>query len=808
MSGLLQDFRYAVRVLAKNPGFTAMAVAALGAGIASNASMFAVADVIAFRPVHYPHLEQLVSPVGYVRGETDWDTISAADFEDWKRQTTTVEHFAAHLWRSVNLTGEGTAERVQGFLVSQEFFAAMGTGPLRGRVFRRDEFEAGRDRAAILSYGLWTRRFGSDPSVVGRTIRLDGRNYEVAGVMPAEFVYPVTAEVWLPMVIGPEELRERGRLNLQTVARLKPGVTLPQARAEFETLARRVAEQYPATHARRTAGVMPLLDKIVTGYTHNYTLLLLGAAAFVLLIACSNVASLQFVRATARVREVAVRTALGAGRWRLIRQLLCESLLAAAVAALLGLLLAIWGVEVIKGYMPAEVERYLPGWHRMGVSGVVFGYTVLLAAVSGVLAGILPAWQTSRGDVNETLKEGGRTGTAGASRHRLRNLLVGSEVALALVLLIGAAIMARGLNVISKPIANLQGEQVLTMKVTLPDSKYGTKAAWGSFYEDVRRRIRQTSGVESAAVITNLPYSDDRWTMDFAIEGYAPALGETLSAQHQAASEDYFRTMRIPLRQGRAFTGADGAEAPRVAIVSENIAARYWPNQDPIGKRIRMGAAGPDNPWVTVVGVSADVMHSSFDRAARPTVYRPLRQAPSRTMDIAVRSAAGASAVLPAVRSQLAGIDPDLAPFEIRSMRKMIDDSLLGLAYVASLLAVFGGIALVLAALGLYSVMAFVVTERTHEIGIRMALGAEARDILRMVARESILLTGAGLAVGLAGAFGIARLLSGLIFGVSAADPVAFVGIPVILAGVAVLAAWAPARRATRVEPLIALRHE
>jgi putative ABC transport system permease protein len=804
MSGLLQDFRYASRVLAKSPGFALMAVLALGAGIASNASMFAVADVLAFRPVDFPHLETLVSMVGYTPGEREWDAISAGDFADWKDQTTTLEHVSAHVWRSVNLTDNSGAERLQAFQVTQDFFAAMAVAPERGRVFRPEEFEAGGGRAVVLSHGLWMRRFGSDPAIVGRTIQLDGANYEVAGVMPANFLYPLTAEVWLPLSIGPEMRSMRGLLNLGTVARLKPGVTMEQARAEIAALGQRVSEKYPDTHARRTAGVMFVKDKIVGGMTYSYTMLMLAAAAFVLLIACSNVASLQFVRATARVREVAVRTALGAGRWRIVRQLLCESLLVAAAAAVLGLLLGQWGVEVIKSYMPPEIEKYLPGWSRMTINGAVFAYTMGLAGVAGILAGILPAWQISRGDVNETLKEGGRTGTAGAARHRIRNALIVAEVAAALVLLVGAALMTRGVSLIRDPIANLQGEQVLTMRMTLPESKYAAEKDWIRYFEAALARVRSTRGVESVAVISSLPFSQNRWTMDFAVEGYTPARGEALTANRQSASEDYFRTMRVPLVRGRAFAASDGAEAPQVAILSDNIARRYWPGQDALGKHIRMGTG----PWLTVVGVAADVMDEAYDRAPRPTVYQPFRQAPTRSWDLAVRSAGGSATILPGVRAQLTAVDPNLAPFDVRSMRKVIDDALIGLAYVAGILSVCGAIALVLASVGLYSVMAFVVAERTHEIGIRMALGATANDILGMVARQSLVVTGLGLVIGFVAAFALARLLSGLIFGVSASDPVAFVAIPGVLALVAGAATWGPARRATRVEPVVALRHQ
>lgn len=808
MSGPLQDFRYALRVLTKSPSFTLIAIVALGVGIASNAAMFAVADVLTFRPVQFPQLERLVSIVGYAAGDANWDNISTADFEDWKSQTTSLEHVAAYTWRSVNLTGESGAEGVDAYAVSEEFFSAMAMNPEYGRVFRRDEFAPGRNRSVVLSHGLWLRRFGADPAVVGRTVRLDGQNYDVIGVMPANFLYPVTAEMWLPLAMGPEMRRARGLLNVQTVARLKPGVTVEQARAELATLGKRTAEQYPSTHARRTAGVIPVREKIVNDYTVSYTALLLVAAGFVLLVACSNVASLQFVRANSRSREVAVRSALGAGRWRIIRQLLCESLLIAAMAAVLGVLLGQWEVEIIKSNMPAEVEKYLPGWHRMRMSDVVLLYTVLLATLSGMLAGILPAWQASRGDVNETLKEGGRTGTAGASRHRVRNILITSEVALAMVLLVGATLMTRGVSIIRRPIPNLQGEQVLTMRVMLPESKYAIESDWNRYFDAALSRTRAIAGVESAALISSVPYGNYRWTLDFSVDGYTPSRGEVMTANHQSTSDEYFRTMRVPLVRGRAFTAVDGAEATPVAIVSESLARRYWPDANPLGKRIMMGRPDSKNHWLTVVGVAADVMQGALDRSPAATVYRPFRQAPSRALDLAVRSSAGSSAILPAVRAQLSAVDPDVAPIDIRSMRKVIDDSLIGLSYVAALLSACGIIALILASVGLYSVMAHAVTERIHEIGIRMALGADAGDILRLMARQSVMVTGAGLLIGFVGAFSLARLLAGLLFGVSASDPVAFLGIPALLAAVAAVATWSPARRAARVEPLVALRHE
>jgi putative ABC transport system permease protein len=800
--------RYIVRSVLKSPGFALAAILALGVGIGSNATMFAVADVLAFRPVTLPHLERLVCAVAYANNEPIPDEISAADYEDWKDQTKTLEGMAAVRRRSINLSGDGTAERLRGSEVSPEFFGTVGVGPARGRIFLSDEYQSGNNRPVVLSYGLWLRRYGADSGVVGRDIRLDGLKYRVVGIMPADFDYSTVTDLWLPLIMTPELRHTRGVMDIEVVAQLKPGVSREQADAEFATFGRRAAEQFPATHARRTASVISLKQKITGVYTYSYSVLMVVASAFLLLIACSNVASLQFVRATARAREMALRTALGASRWRIVRQVLGESLILAAGATLVGFGVAQWGIEVTKSYLPPEVQKYLPGWGRMSINGLVFLYTVAVAAASGIVAGVLPAWKTSRADVNEILKEGGRTGTATAAKHRVRNLLVALEVALSVVLLVGAGIMARGVNVLSHPIANLEPDNVLALSVILTESKYAGAKDWNRYFDDVLARVQSVPGVESAGLVTDLPFNSSPGSVTFAIDGYTPSRGEVLSARHQGTSSGYFRTMRIPLLEGRAFTSSDGPDAPRVAIVSEDLAHLYWSHESALGKRILVGKPAPGNEWATVIGVVAGVTSDPFERTLTPTIYRPYRQTPSPELDIAVRSAGGASSILPAVRAALAAVDPDQAPFNVRSQQKAISDSLVGLAYVATMLSVCGAIALILASIGLYAVMAFVVTSRTHEIGIRMALGAGIPDVLRLVVRQGIVVTGCGVLAGLLGALALARLISGLIFGVSSSDPVTFLLSSAILTAVAALATSAPAWRATRVQPLVALRHE
>ncbi|HBY62844.1 MAG TPA: hypothetical protein DEH78_23725 [Solibacterales bacterium] len=800
MHALVSDLRRALRANARHPAFLLLSTLALGVGIGSNTTMFTVADAILFRPLKLIEEDRLIAVQALNKGSENWSPISGLDYSEWKRQATLITGIASYEWASVNLTGDGEPERVQAFAVSGGFFSTMKHAPLLGRTIGEADTRPGGDRTAVLSYGLWLRRFGGDANAVGREIQVNGRTVTIVGVMPEEYRFPAPAQLWIPRSAAPGFEQSRA-FELLTVARLKPGVTLEQAQGELSALAQRISERFPESHGARRALVLPLKHVVVGNYTAEYTWMMLGAAMFLLVICCANTAAMQFVRNSARVRELSIRRALGATRWNLVRQLLAESLAAAFVASAFGLAIAVWFVHLIKGSMPAEVEQFLTGWRRMGIDGPAFLYTAALATLSGVLSGLLPALQASRAGVGEALKQGGRSQTAGVARHLMRNLLVGSEIALSLVLLVGAVLLAKGLQNRLNAFPNAQPERLLTARLLLPESLYPKPADVAAFHERLLARL------EGAAVVSNLPYSQMSSSGPVTVEGRTRAPGEYSLALWQSINEEYFRLLAIPLKNGRGVAPSDGRDAPLVAVVSENFARRYWPNQDPIGKRFRAGDPKDSSPWLTVVGVAGDIFQDGYDREPRLTVYRPYRQAPRRDMHLVLPAATPLSA-LPALRAQVAALDPTLPVWEPRSFRKLINDGMAGLAYVAAMMTALGALAVVLAAVGIYTVMAHSVVERTHEIGIRTALGAQSADILRALATQGAWLTGAALAAGLVASFAMARLLAGLLFGVSATDPLVFITVPLALGAVAFVASWLPARRATRLDPLTALRHE
>lgn len=810
MDTLLQDIRYGVRMLFKDPGFTAVAVLTLALGIGANTAMFSVADALLFRPVLLEDLDRLVMVSGTpIDRPQDYDEIAPADFFDWRSQNTTLDHLSAFEWWSVNITGDGEPERVQGFRVSASFFRSLRSNALLGRTFLPEEEEPGRHRVVVLSHGLWIRRFGANPNVLGGTVQLHGQDFQVIGVMPEELRFPAPAELWVPMALSPQERSARGSFSLEAVARLKPGVTVEQAQAEFSILARRLAEQYPESHSKRSARVVPLRERVSGDLTRDYTLMLIGVVGFVLLIACANVANLQFARVSARMREIAVRAALGAGRWRLIRQLLTESVLQGLLGSLFGILLAMWGVDLIRSGMPAEVEMFLPGWKRMGINGLVLACTLGIAVLSGIVAGVVPAFVGSRADLNEGLKEGGRGSSSGVRHHRLRSLLVVFEIVLALVLMAGAGLMVKGFRAGADSFPRLNPERVMTMRITLPESKYPEAYQRAAFQDQILRRLQTIPRTESAALISHLPYSGRRSSSSFAIQGRpAPTPEERPVAQMQSASPDYFRTMRIPLKAGRGFTEHDGVESPGVVIITETLARRYFPGENPLGKRVMGGQPDSASLWLTVVGVVADVRHEWTDRAPRPTLYRPFPQAPPHSFNVAMRTAGDPTSLIAPARTEILGVDHNQPIFDVKTMEKVISDHLVGFRYVAVLMAIFGILSLVLATIGIYSIMAYSVTQRTHELGVRMALGAQPGDVMKLVVRQGMGLILIGVPIGLAAAFVVARVLASLLYGVDATDPTTFVGISLVLAVVAFGACYIPARKATKVDPMVALRYE
>ena len=804
---LWQDIRYGERMLRKSPGFAITAVLTLALGIGATTAVFSVCDSLLWKPIAVPHLESLVMVAQRVPGApNDWNSSSPADLDDVRRESTVLENLATWDRGMANIAGAGgEPERALQALVSANFFTTLGVQPVLGRGFQQDEDQPGREREVVLSDRLWRRRFAADATIVGQNIRLDDQNFLVTGVMPASFDFPMATELWTPLALTPAQRANRRNNQLEAVARLRPGRTLEQAGAELDGIAARLEKSYPDTNKGRRYMAIPARRYMVDSYTQQYVIMLLCSVIFVLLIACANVANLQFARATGRLREVAVRTALGASRWRVITQLVTESLLLSVAGALLGLLIANWGMGMIRGGMPPEIERYILGWKDIQMDARALFFTLVAAVLSGILAGLAPAWQCSRPNLTDALKEGGRGGSTGGARHRLRNMLVASEVALAVVLLVGAGLMVRGFR---KLVENGERLEPTRLRLAITDNKYHEPHQRIAFYRDVLDRIRVLPGVRTAAAVSALPYTGHSGGRGFTIEGRPAEPDQLPNGMYQVATPAYFELVHLPLVSGRLLTESDGANAPKVALISQGMAQRWWKNESPVGRRIRLGGLDSKAPWLTIVGVTGDIMQNPYDREPRRTIYVPFPQAPELWMDIGVRTAGDPLALAPAIGVAVRAVDREQPITDLETMARAIHNRAIGLNYMAVLMGVFGVLALVLSAIGVYGVMAYMVSEQTHEIGIRMALGAERQNVLAMVFRRGILTIAAGLAVGLPVAWAFARLMASLIFGVTANDAATFLSIPLALIAAASLAIYIPARRATKIDPIVALRYE
>ncbi|HET9533654.1 MAG TPA: ABC transporter permease [Blastocatellia bacterium] len=811
MDAFIKDFRYGLRMLAKNPGFTAVAVIALSLGIGANAAIFSCIDGLLLNPFSFDEPERLVA-VSETLPQDDFDisSVAPADFLDFRNENTSFEEIAATQYANSNLTGAGEPERIDALRVSPSFFRVFGVEAASGRTLLDEEEQPGRDQVVVLSHKLWQRRFASDPRTLGSTISLDGRPHTVVGIMPADFDYPKPTQLWLPLVITDEFKTQRAQQYLQVIARLKLGIAPSEAQAELNTTASRLEQQYPQTNTRRRAEVALLSDKIAGDFTPMFLWTLMGAVGFVLLLACVNVANMQLARASSRYKEMAIRSALGATRPRVMRLLLSESLLLALMSAVLGILLAMWFIDLIQASIPPDITRGITGWDRMTINTRVLGFTLSLAVLTGIVFGFAPALHVSKPDLNETLKEGSRGSTSGAGRHRLRSMLVISEVALALVLLVGAGLMVKGFSrMVEDQKKGFNSENLLTMRTSLTESKYPEMRQRATFYKQVIERIEALAEVKSASVASYLPTGGAWITTNFSIEGRAaPPPGHPLLSSYQVISPGYFQTMQIPLLRGRVFTDSDGMDAPRAAIISESMAARHWPGEDPLGKRIKTGPLESKEEWATIIGIVGNVKRFIFDREPQPTMYICYLQAPPRTLTIAARTEGDPMSAAAAVKSQILGVDPDQPVYEIATMEKDIADEVSGVRLSAGLMAILGVIALVLSAVGVYGVMAYSVSQRTHEIGIRMALGARHADVLRMVLWQAMKLAGVGLGLGLPLAFLLSSAMSSLLFGMVSLDFSTFALFTVVLASVALVSSYIPARNATRVDPMIALRVE
>ena len=807
LADFLQDLRYATRMLRKNPGFTAVAVVALALGIGANTAIFSVVNTVLLRPLPYKDPEQLVmvwedaSRYGYPR-----DTPAAANYVDWRDQNSVFSGMAAIADSNFNLTGAGEPERLKGRRVSVSMFPLLGVEPQLGRVFTAAEDQPGSHRVVLLSHRLWQRRFGADPAIAGKTLTLSDETYTVVGVMPARFEFPEKDdELWVPIAFSAQEAANRNRHYLQVIARLKPGVTLAQAQSEMTTIGARLQQQYPESNAELGVATTSLHEHLV-GDIKPALLILLGAVGLVLLIACANVANLLLARAAIRQKEIALRVALGARRWRLLRQFLTESVLLATLGGILGLAIAYGGLLLLGSFIPENISQA----RTISLDLKVLGFTLLVSLLTGLIFGLAPAIQALRMNQSETLKEGGRDSVTGRSGKRLRGLLVTAEVAVSLVLLIAAGLLINSFLRLRNIDPGFKVDHLLTMKIELPEPKYEEFARRSAFYTDLVQRVQSLPGVQSAAVTTNLPLYRQGNSIGVRIEGRPdPPPGQELIVVTRIISPGYFDTMSIPLLAGRRFNDQDTDTSPNVVVISETMARRFWPGENPIGRRIAGGRVRSDADWIQIVGIVKDVRQFELNAEPRPQMYMSYRQAGFfAPEDLVVKTDVEPASMAAAVRKAVWEIDKDQPVSNIKTMEEILAESIARQRFSMLLLGVFAGVALLLAAVGIYGVMSYSVAQRTHEIGIRMALGAQTGAVLKLAVGYGLKLVVAGVLIGLVAAFALTRLMSTLLFGVTPTDPATFALISLLLVGVAAVASYIPARRATKVDPLIALRYE
>lgn len=802
---LVQDLRYGVRVFVKTPGFTAAAVIALAVGIGANTALFSVVNGVLLRPLPYRDPNRLVV-VSLLNDKTqETFPLCDADFLDWRAQNQAFTDISAFSGNRFNLTGTGVPEQVMGDVVTAEFFATLGVKPALGRTLLPDEDRPGSPRVVVLSYNFWQRRYGSNLGVIGQTLVLNGSSSTVIGVMPPRFLPSPETALWTNLVMDPPN--RRGPYYLTGQARLKPGVTIEQGRAELGIIAHRIEQQNPLTNSNMSFRVTPLEEAIV-GDVRPALLVLLGAVAFVLLIASANVANLLLARAATREKEVSIRAALGASRARLTRQLLTESLLLAGIGGLLGLLLARWGVKLLLELGPGN----LPRLEEIAIDGGVLGFTCLISLASGILFGLIPAVQSGHSDLNKSLKQGGRNAADGQGQSRALGILVIAEIALSVVLLAGAGLMLKSFLRLQAVNPGVNPDNALTMQISLPRHQYHDDGQI-SFYQHLLEKVQTLPGVESAGVGMSLPPNLLEVTDYFTVEGQGAVSERMLGlADLVFASPDYFRALGVPLIKGRYFVAADRADTAKVAIVNQSLARHYWPNENPIGKRLKTGGAErPKNPWMEVVGVVGDIKYSGLDAEPEMVLYQPYQQAAWPSMYLVVRTSSkldDPASLTSAVQNAVWSLDKDLPVAHIRTMKQLLSESVEQPRFRTVLLEIFALTALSLATVGIYGVLAYSVSQRRHEIGIWMALGAKGSDVVRQIVRQGMTLTSLGVGIGVTGAFALTRFLSRLLYGVRPTDPVIFVFVPLLMSCAALLACFVPARRATRVDPMVALRYE
>jgi putative ABC transport system permease protein len=813
MDSFVQDLRYAFRIIRRSPGFTIVAVLALALGIGANTAIFSIVNAVVLKPLPYQKPEQLVQVWMRFTGigiPKDQNWVSAPEFQDL-RQNTSLSHIAAIDPGSFNINFNTNPERVQSASVSASFFPMLGTQAEVGRVFLPEEDQAGRGHVVLLSNGLWRRRFGGDRSAVGRSLTMNGENYEIVGVLPKSFEFPRETELWVPLVFGPKDLSpdSRGNHGLLVIGRIKDGLSLERARADMQSISNRIIEEnkdYPYSRFNFSVLLVPLLEQQV-GDIKLALWIMLGAVGLVLLIACSNVANLLLVRSSGREREMAVRQALGVSRWRLVRQLLTESTLLGLVGGLAGLVL---GYVALRALVSLSARSF-PRVAEAGIDVSVLAFTLLISIATGILFGLAPALHAFRGVTYNALKEGSHGGTAGAGAQRLRSTLIVIEMAVSLMLLAGAGLLIRSFLRLQEVDSGFRPDGVLTLRLALPEQKYSRVEQTRAFYRELLDRVQKLPGVDAAGASTGLPLSGVGWSGTATIDTQAvPVTDTTPEVDQRPVTPGYFEAMGISLVRGRFFNAHDNETGQPVAIVDETLAKTYWPHEDAVGKRIHPGGRQSPNPWMTIVGIVRHVRYRTLEAPSRTELYWPFLQTPFPlgSMILALHTSGDPRSLAPAVQREVLAIDSDQPVYRVMTMNEIMSASMARRRLSMSLLAIFAGMALALAAVGLYGVMSYSVAQRAHEMGIRMALGAQTGNLIRLVMGQGLLVSGIGVVAGLAGSMVLAGFMSSLLFATRSIDPLTFATVAGVLMLVALLACFVPAYRAARVDPVIVLRQE